>query len=156
MGIPTKLGELKFRKGGLADENAFHITLSRSDLEESTKLMATSEDVIESDIEAEPAVAFDAPWGQIALIRRAPLLLVRYEPIGSDDSIAEEVGVFLSADDEKVEEALTASETAAHDDWIYEKIQKTSKDDHRRTYAKLRLKGSGPLKRSSLLWAEGS
>jgi len=132
-----KLGELKFRKGGLADENAFHITLSRSDLEESTKLMATSEDVIESDIEAEPAVAFDAPWGQIALIRRAPLLLVRYEPIGSDDSIAEEVGVFLSADDEKVEEALTASEPAAHDDWIYEKIQKTSKDDHRRTYAKL-------------------
>ena len=118
-----KLGELKFRKGGLADENAFHITLSRSDLEESTKLMATSEDVIESDIEAEPAVAFDAPWGQIALIRRAPLLLVRYEPIGSDDSIAEEVGVFLSADDEKVEEALTASEPAAHDDWIYEKIQ---------------------------------
>ena len=136
-GRPEKeLGDLKFRNGGLADENAFHLTLSRNELAESTKSMLTSDDVIESDVEAEPAVPFDAPWGQIALIRRGPLLLVRYEPIGSDDSVAEQVGVFLSADDGDVERALTAAEPAAHDDWIYEKIQ-PEKGDHRRTYAKL-------------------
>ena len=117
--------------------------------------MATSEDVIESDIEAEPAVPFDAPWGQIALIRRAPLLLVRYEPIGSDDSIAEEVGVFLSADDEKVEEGSYGIRTSGHDDWIYEKIQKHPKMIIDGRTPSSQFQGSGPQRRSSLPRSEG-
>lgn len=132
------LGDLKFRNGGLADQNVFHVTLSRGELEEAAQ-SKEADGEIASDLEAEPAVPFNVPWGQIALVRRGPLLLVRYEPIGSDDSVAEEVGVFLSADDEKVEQALTAAEPAAHDDWMFERIQKSGPEDHRRTYAKLTI-----------------
>ena len=72
----------------------------------------------------------------MALIRREPLLLVRYEPIGGPDDAATDVGVFLSADDPEVEEALTKAEPPAHDDWIHKIVPKEHTRDHRRTFAK--------------------
>ncbi len=87
-------------------------------------------------IDPEAAIDFSCPWGQIALVRREPLLLVRYEDIGGPDSAATEVGVFLSADDPEVENALTKAEPPAHDDWIHKIVPKDHAKDHRRTYAK--------------------
>lgn len=132
-GRPIKLlGQVKFRNAGTPDQNAFHLTLTDSDV--SPEETQDEEEALPAD--ADPAVDFDRPWGQIALIRREPLLLVRYEPIGGPDSAGEEVGVFLSADDPEVEAALTKAEPPAHDDWIYKNVPKDHGSDHRRTFAK--------------------
>jgi len=123
------LGRATFRNAGLPDDNTFHLTLTEGATSRRGGLAAEGLDV-------EPAVDFAAPWGQIALIRRDPLLLVRYEPIGGPDTAATEVGVFLSAADREVEEALTKAEPPAHDDWIDKIVPKDHPKDHRRTYAK--------------------
>ncbi|MEQ1698537.1 MAG: hypothetical protein ABMA25_00410 [Ilumatobacteraceae bacterium] len=125
------LGTAKFRLAGVADQNVFHLTLTER------KGAITQEQTTTGDpVDDEPVVDFSAPWGQIALIRREPLLLVRYEPIGGTDDAACEVGVFLSADDPEVEEALTRAEPPAHDDWIHRIVPKDHARDHRRTIAK--------------------
>jgi len=124
------LGAVKFRSAGTNDENVFHLTLTDANIKDG----ASAADV--EAIDAEPAVDFAVPWGQIALIRREPLLLVRYEPIGGPDAAATEIGVFLSADDPEVEGALTKAEPPAHDDWIYQIVPKENSRDHRRTLAK--------------------
>jgi len=126
------LGVAKFRTAGLADDNVFHITLSESELQEASPIHPDEEELLDT----EPAVDFDFPWGQIALIRREPLLLVRYELIGGPDAARNEVGVFLSADDAEVENALTKAEPPAHDDWISKIVPKDHVRDHRRTLAK--------------------
>lgn len=127
----TVLGAVKFRTAGTKDQNVFHLTLTETNIQEGAAAAST-----EADVDAEPAVDFAVPWGQIALIRREPLLLVRYEPIGGPDAAANEVGVFLSAEDPEVEAALTKAEPPAHDDWIYQIVPKESPRDHRRTLAK--------------------
>ena len=127
------LGIAKFRSGGTSDQNVFHVTLTNQELTGAPR--ATTLGAVDD----EPAVDFDAPWGQMALIRREPLLLVRYEPIGGPDEAATEVGVFLSADDPEVEEALTRAEPPAHDDWIHKIVPKDHPRDHRRTLAKRTL-----------------
>lgn len=140
------LGLAKFRSGGTSDQNVFHITLTHQELIDApraTALGATDD---------EPAVDFDAPWGQMALIRREPLLLVRYEPIGGPDEAATEVGVFLSAEDSEVEEALTRAEPPAHDDWIHKIVPKDNPRDHRRTLAKRTLE---EIKRSKQVLLAG-
>lgn len=112
------LGVTKFRKGGNNDDNVFHWTLTRDAF--ATPLSPTGIEGTghpESEIDDEPAVDFERPWGQIALIRRRPLLLVRYEAINSGTVGENDVGVFLSADDDEVEKALTLAEPPAHDDW---------------------------------------
>lgn len=124
------LGSLKFRRAGDSDKNVFHVTTTRSQLSSS----ADPEESFEPD--AEPVIEFDKPWGQIALIRREPLLLVRYEPIGGNTEASGYVGVFLSADDPEVEDALTKAEPPAHNDWDYRNVQRESKTDHRPTFAK--------------------
>lgn len=124
------LGFVKFRSGGTPDQNVFHLTLTHDELSEAsgqTKLGA---------VDDEPAVDFKAPWGQLALIRREPLLLVRYEPIGGPEEAATEAGVFLSSEDAEVEEALTRAEPPTHDDWIHQIVPKNESRDHRRTFAK--------------------
>jgi hypothetical protein len=132
-GRPVKeLGKLKFRRAGEPDANAFHLTLTESDLEASAE---RSELSIEA-VDPEPVIDFPQPWGQIALIRREPLLLVRYEPIGGPDAASTEVGVFLSANDPEVENALTKAEPPAHDDWIHKIVPKDHPQDHRKTFAK--------------------
>lgn len=131
-GRPRKLlGTTKFRSGGDPDENAFHITVTESDLEASKSQVA--DDAL---VDVEPAIDLHAPWGHIALVRRAPLLLVRYEPINGPEAATAEVGVFLSAEDPEVEAALTAAEPPAHDDWIHKIVPKDHSTDHRRTFAK--------------------
>lgn len=130
---PSKfLGHVKFRHGGNPDHNAFHLTMTDADIEAAVDEQDNGRDPVDVDA----AIDFRQPWGQIALIRREPLLLVRYEPIGGPDSAAEEVGVFLSADDPEVEAALTKAEPPAHDDWIYKNVPKDHSRDHRRTFAK--------------------
>lgn len=124
------LGELKFREAGPADGNAFHRTLTEAEVLEAEG----------NNSEVDLAVPFDHPWGQIALIRREPLLLVRYEPIGGPDATATMIGVFLSAADPVVEAALTQAEPPAHDDWIHQNVPKDHPADHRRTLAKLTVK----------------
>ena len=129
---PMKLlGATKFRMAGAQDQNVFHLTLSQAEIEAARP----SRDAAET-IDVEPAVDFSAPWGQIALIRREPLLLVRYESIAGPDAAATEVGVFLSADDADVEGALTKAEPPAHDDWIHRIVPVDHPRDHRRTFAK--------------------
>ena len=44
-------------------------------------------------------------------------MLAGYEPIGGPTETACEVGVFLSSDDEDVEDSLTRAEPPAHDEW---------------------------------------
>jgi len=126
------LGTAKFRSGGSHDQNVFHLTLTDEDLEGARPDGFEDGDAIDD----EPAVDFDVPWGQIALIRREPLLLVKYEPINGPDSAATDVGVFLSSADPDVEGALTKAEPPAHDDWIHRIVPKDHPRDHRRTLAK--------------------
>ncbi len=134
-GRPVKLlGLVKFRTAGVQDQNAFHLTLTQAQIEQ-----AVGERQDPSGVDLEPAVDFDAPWGQIALIRREPLLLVRYEPINGPEAAATEVGVFLSAEDPEVEGALTKAEPPAHDDWIHKIVPVDHPRDHRRTLAKRTL-----------------
>lgn len=114
---PSKeLGAVKFRSAGSSDSNAFHLTLTKEELE------SAHPDGFEGEVDDEPTVEFSQPWGQIALIRREPLLLVRYEEIGGPEEARNEVGVFLSADDPVVEAALTKAEPPAHDDWNPEQV----------------------------------
>jgi hypothetical protein len=124
------LGVVKFRSGGAPDQNAFHVTLTQDELTTAPRPSTLAA------VDDEPVIDFEAPWGQIALIRREPLLLVRYEPIGGPEEAATEVGVFLSAEDVEVEEALTRAEPPAHDDWIYQIVPTDHPRDHRRTLAK--------------------
>lgn len=132
-GRPVKvLGTLKFREAGPADKNAFHVTLTEQAMRESAGQLGIDLD----SVDHEPAVDFLLPWGQIALVRREPLLLVRYEAISGPDLAATEIGVFLSADDPDVEAALTKAEPPAHDDWIHKIVPKDFPQDHRRTFAK--------------------
>lgn len=139
------LGTVKFRRGGIKDDNAFHLTLTE------TAIRGAAPAGLEPEmIDAEPAVGFAAPWGQIALIRREPLLLVRYEPIGGPDDAATEVGVFLSSDDPDVERALTKAEPAAHDDWIYQIVPKENNNDYRRTFARRTLEEIKKAKKALL------
>lgn len=146
-GRPIKLlGSVKFRHAGSPDQNAFHLTLTENDV---TPVGADEDESLPAD--ADPAVDFDQPWGQIALIRREPLLLVRYEPIGGPDSAAEEVGVFLSANDPEVEAALTKAEPPAHDDWIYKSVPKDHPTDHRRTFAKRTIEEIRSARRQFLI-----
>lgn len=133
-GRPKKLlGHLKFRSGGVPDANAFHLTMSEESLLASAEV-ADGRD--SSTVDAEPTVNFERPWGQIAWIRRDPLLLVKYDAIGGPEAAGEEVGVFLSADDPDVEESLTKAEPPAHDDWIFQSVPKDHPQDHRKTFAK--------------------
>ena len=128
---PAKiLGETKFRSGGEKDSNVFHLTLT------SEFLASAVPDNLDGEIDDEPAVDFNAPWGKIALIRREPLLLVRYEPIGGPEELETEVGVFLSADDPDVEAALTKAEPPAHDDWNSQQLRKEFEGDYRKTFVK--------------------
>lgn len=129
------LGEAKFRTAGSDDNNVFHLTLTAMELREEFE---KHDDVVNDDIDIdfEPAVDFKQPWGQLALIRREPLLLVQYQKIGGPDATGNEVGVFLSADDPVVEAALTKAEPPAHDDWIPKIVPKDHPKDHRRTLAK--------------------
>jgi hypothetical protein len=131
------LGETKFRSAGLRDNNVFHLTLGEAALAEAHP----GGDPNGNEIDAEPAVPFAKPWGQIAMIRREPLLLVRYEPIGGPEETETEVGVFLSADDELVEAALTKAEPPAHDDWNPQLVTKDSPRDYRKTFVKRTLAG---------------
>lgn len=124
------LGLVKFRSGGTSDQNVFHITLTHDELSNAPEATSLSA------VDDEPVIEFSAPWGQMALIRREPLLLVRYEPIGGPEEAANEIGVFLSAEDPEVEEALTRAEPPAHDDWIQKIVPKDHPQDHRRTLAK--------------------
>lgn len=124
------LGTVKFRQAGIADQNAFHITLTNDELDERSRAAGIE------DADDEAAIDFPQPWGQIALIRREPLLLVKYEPIGGPEAAANDVGVFLSAEDPEVEEALTRAEPPAHDEWNHRNVPKDHPQDHRRTYAK--------------------
>ncbi|MEP1123400.1 MAG: hypothetical protein ABJH68_05860 [Ilumatobacter sp.] len=126
------LGTAKFRSGGSHDQNVFHLTLTDEELETVRPDGFQDGD----EIDDEPAVDFGVPWGQMALIRREPLLLVKYEPINGPDAAATDVGVFLSADDPEVEGALTKAEPPAHDDWIHKIVPKEHTRDHRRTFAK--------------------
>ena len=128
---PAKvLGETKFRSGGEKDSNVFHLTLT------SEFLASAVPDNLDGEIDDEPAVDFNAPWGKIALVRREPLLLVRYEPIGGPEELETEVGVFLSADDPDVEAALTKAEPPAHDDWNSQQLRKEFEGDYRKTFVK--------------------
>jgi hypothetical protein len=128
---PAKvLGETKFRSGGEKDSNVFHLTLTRE------FLASAVPDNLDGEIDDEPAVDFNAPWGKIALVRREPLLLVRYEPIGGPEELETEVGVFLSADDPDVEAALTKAEPPAHDDWNSQQLRKEFEGDYRKTFVK--------------------
>jgi hypothetical protein len=130
---PVKvLGALKFREAGARDDNAFHVTLTEREIEDS----AEHDDIPLDAIDPEPAIDFSRPWGQIALIRREPLLLVRYEPVGGPDAASTMVGVYLSANDPEVENALTKAEPPAHDDWIHKIVPKDHPKDYRRTFAK--------------------
>jgi hypothetical protein len=124
----------------------FHLTLSQHDLAEAPRASSLGA------VDDEPAVDFRVPWGQMALIRREPLLLVRYEPIGGPEEAATEVGVFLSADDPEVEGSLTRAEPPAHDDWIYKIVPKDHPKDHRRTLAKRTLE---EIKRSKQVLLAG-
>lgn len=130
-----KLGDLKFRTAGPHDDNVFHKTSNPEDLLENPSDPAAH---FEAE-EIEPIVDFERPWGQIALIRRDPLLLVRYESIGGPDATSNLIGVFLSAKDDEVERALTNAEPPAHDDWIDKIVPKDDSRDHRRTYVKRTL-----------------
>jgi hypothetical protein len=127
-----ELGVLKFRNAGPADSNVFHITLAGSEL--ARRVGDPGGDGL--GVEVEPAIDFERPWGQVALIRREPLLLVRYEPIGGPEAASTEVGVFLSADDAAVEAALTKAEPPAHDDWDHGNVPQDGPTDHRRRFAK--------------------
>lgn len=126
------LGRLVFRTAGTADDNVFRTTLTASELEEAAASVPSDDAGVDTDT----TVAFDTPWGQIALIRHNPLLLVGYEPIGGPDEAATEVGVFLSADDPEVEDALTRAEPPAHETWSYRNVPKDHSRDHRKTFAK--------------------
>ncbi len=133
------LGDLKFRRAGTVDENVFHLTGATHDLDRQRQ------DDDPGSHEVDPVVPFEAPWGQIALIRREPLLLVRYEPLaerGTRPSVdaSVEVGVFLSAQDDEVEAALTRAEPPAHDDWIPAQIRKEHRKDYSKTYTRVTLK----------------
>jgi hypothetical protein len=136
------LGETKFRTAGDKDSNVFHLTRT------SEFLALAMPDNLDGEIDNEPAVDFPAPWGKVAWIRREPLLLVKYEPIGGPEEAQTEVGVFLSADDPDIEAALTNAEPPAHDDWNSQqlKLGKEFKGDHRKTFVKKTLE---ELKRAS-------
>lgn len=132
------LGTLKFRTAGSADENAFHLTLEPPGTDGDD---GTDDDAVSH---ADPVIPFTSPWGQIALVRREPLLLVRYEPIATRGSVprddaAVEVGVFLSASDDVVEAALTRAEPPAHDDWISEQIRPEGPQDRSKTFVKVTM-----------------
>ncbi len=128
-GSPRKqLGWLRIRKA--ITENAYHVTDDVTGTEDP--------DDPEQDV-ASPA-PFDAgPHGHVALIRRKPLLLVKY--LDLPDEIAGEhgahAGVFLSADDEEVERALTAAEPPAHDDWRHQQVRAETAGKYGSRYAKL-------------------
>jgi hypothetical protein len=124
------LGEIKFRTGGEKDSNVFHLTRTRE------YLALAVPDNLDGEIDDEPAVDFTEPWGKIALIRREPLLLVRYKPIGGREEAETEVGVFLSADDQDIEAALTKAEPPAHDDWNPQQLRKEFEGNHRKTFVK--------------------
>ena len=149
-GNPKKdLGHLKFRQAGLADSNAFHLTLGKSRLDAEFE-SAGGDSALGGP---EPAVDFDAPWGQVALIRREPLLLVCYQPIGGqEESVKEEVGVYLSAADPEVERALTAAEPGAHNKWEPKDIR-----DNRRlkTFANRTLEEIKRIKRTFVAQKRG-
>lgn len=130
----TTLGLAKFRPGGKEDRNVFHVTVSADELEQIATKAGLADDEVEVD--DEPAVDFAKPWGQLAIIRREPLLLVQYQKIGGSDATGTEVGIFLSADDPDVEAALTRAEPPAHDEWSYKIVPKDHSRDHRRTLAK--------------------
>ncbi len=133
-GNPKKeLGEIKFRTGTPGVENVFHETGTQVQRwAKGSAEPALDETSMDSEVE------FEVPWGQIALIRREPLLLVRYEPIGGPEEAANEVGVFLSADDPEVESALTKAEPAAHDEWNPQQLGSV-KGNHRKTFVRRTL-----------------
>lgn len=114
-------------------ENALHESFGSASSED-----ASADAVVDPESEVEPPVPFETPFGHVALIRRAPLLLVKYLDVpGSDDAAkASYVGVFLSADDPAVESALTSAEPPAHDDWLHEQVQVEHRSDYRRRFAK--------------------
>lgn len=132
-----RLGDLKFREGGHADDNVFHITQTAAEFDDDEG--RTSKESEDELIDFDPVVDFTAPWGKIALVRREPLLLVKYEPIAGPFETQRFVGVFLSEDDPDVEAALTKAEPPAHDDWNDRNVPKEHKRDHRRTYVKRTL-----------------
>jgi hypothetical protein len=144
-GNPKKdLGEIKFRRGTPNVENVFHET--------GTRVQQTGNPAKHSALEdtsIDPEIDFDTPWGQIAMIRREPLLLVRYEPIGGPEEAAMEVGVFLSADDPEVESALTKAEPAAHDEWNPQQLR-SEKGDYRKTFVRRTLEEITRAKREFL------
>ena len=151
-GSPAKsLGWTKFRRAGTADQNAFHLTLTSEALAARVEQVREAPEGAERAFDEEPVVPFPQPWGHVALVRREPLLLVRYEPISrSSDAASEEVGAFLSARDPDVEEALTKAEPPAHDEWLYRNVPKDSRSDHRRTYAKRAVEEINRAKRDFL------
>lgn len=126
------LGALKFRTAGSSDRNVFHVTLTDEEL--IRRANGSQPGMDQPDVDA--VIDFDRPWGQVALIRREPLLLVRYQPIGGPDAAANEVGVFLSADDAEVEAALTKAEPPAHNEWDPRNVPQDGKTDHRKRFAK--------------------
>lgn len=125
------LGDLKFREAGVSDANVFHVTLTKQALGAATDPAEQSE-----LLDIDPVIEFDAPWGQVALIRREPLLLVRYEAISGPADTQTFVGVLLSAEDSEVEEALTKAEPPAHDDWTDKNVPRDHSRDHRGTYVR--------------------
>lgn len=128
-GNPIKeLGWLRLRPS--QGENAFHVS----------KSIVIHEDSDEPGNDVGSPVPFEnGPHGHVALIRRNPLLLVKYldlpeEVVGERDALS---GVFLSADDDDVERALTAAEPPAHDDWRFEQVRTETGGRHGRTFAKM-------------------
>jgi hypothetical protein len=139
------LGDIKFRSAGTKDSNVFHLTLTTD------RLVEAHSDDFDGEMDDEPVVDFDQPWGQIALVRREPLLLVRYLVIGGPEEASTEVGVFLSADDEVVEAVLTKAEPPAHDDWNPEQVPKDFMG-YGRTFVKRTL---AEIKRARLEFVAG-
>jgi hypothetical protein len=135
-GKPRKhLGNLKIREVVAPSENVFQYTLTASDLQRRFKEAGGSDD----ECDAESAIDLERPWGHVALIRREPLLLVKYMAIAGLEPSASEVGVFLSSADSEVEDALTRSEPPAHDDWDVRNVPTAGGSDHRKTYVRRTL-----------------
>lgn len=112
----------------LSTENAFHATAEppREEHEERN-----------GDDLPGPAAPMATPYGGVALIRREPLLLVKYERLSVPETSNRHYGgVFLSADEPIIEEALTAAEPPAHDDWIFEQVDPAHSRDYRPRFVK--------------------
>lgn len=88
--------------------------------------------------EDDPLVSLPT-WGEhIALVRRAPLLLVGYTPISAPppDEHTVRCGVFVNDEDESVNGALRTAEPPAHDRWVPGRLPPRSRGDSRRTFVK--------------------